>query len=106
MRWRQAPPVCWDAAVPLSLKCYWRSTADEDVNYRFDVTLRWRLLPSDSITETAACIFHHDHGNSISGWPARIMLPSKTLLQSVKPCGAKTMIVDPCSNQPNCCPLR
>lgn len=45
------------------------------------------------------------HGRSISGSPARIMLPSKTFLQSVKLWGPKTRIVDPCSNQPISCPF-
>ena len=35
------------------------------------------------------------------GWtPARIVVPSASAGSSVQPAGRKTMIVDPCSNQP------
>jgi hypothetical protein len=42
----------------------------------------------------------------MSGCPMRMTRPSRTFSQSSNPSGAKTMIVDPCWNQPNSSPLR
>ena len=41
----------------------------------------------------------------IKAWPMRMGVPGAMPSASLKPVGAKTMIVEPCSNQPSSWPL-
>ena len=70
----------------------------------------WRRLPAARPLLSGACSARRTigpgHGKRMSGSPTRIVAPSRMCSHRAKPSGANTMIVEPCSNQPNSSPLR